>query len=83
MQISSPLLNPVIKFLTSFPNLEFFFRKLVSKFADLEFITAPHLIPSELPEEQVSFDFKNIFKQNSLCSLIIKAVLETLDSFND
>jgi len=28
------------------------FRKLVSKFADLEFITAPHLIPSDLPEEQ-------------------------------
>merc|ERR1719450_105077 len=28
------------------------FRKLVGKFADLDFITAPHLIPSDLPEEQ-------------------------------
>ena len=29
------------------------FRKLIAKFADLDFITAPHLIPSDLPEEQV------------------------------
>ena len=28
------------------------FRKLVGKVADLEFITAPHLIPSDNPEEQ-------------------------------
>ena len=29
------------------------FRKLVGKVAELEFITAPHLIPSDNPEEQV------------------------------
>ena len=29
------------------------FRKLVGKVADLEFITAPHIIPSDNPEEQV------------------------------
>ena len=29
------------------------FRKLIAKFADLDFITAPHLIPSDLPAEQV------------------------------
>ena len=39
------------------------FRKLVSKFADLDFITAPHLIPSDLPEEQVVlFQDNLIFK---------------------
>ena len=30
------------------------FRKLVGKFADLDFVTAPHLIPSENPDEQVT-----------------------------
>ena len=30
------------------------FRKLVGKFADLDFVTAPHLIPSENPDEQVA-----------------------------
>ena len=31
----------------------FLFRKLVGKYADLDFITAPHLIPSDNPDEQV------------------------------
>ena len=30
------------------------FRKLVGKYADLDFITAPHLIPSDNPDEQVN-----------------------------
>ena len=29
------------------------FRKLVGKVADLDFITAPHLVPSDKEEEQV------------------------------
>ena len=29
------------------------FRKLVGKVAELDFITAPHIIPSDNPEEQV------------------------------
>ena len=32
--------------------IKLLFRKLVGKFADLDFITAPHLIPSDIPEEQ-------------------------------
>ena len=31
-----------------------YFRKLVGKYADLDFITAPHLIPSDNPDEQVN-----------------------------
>ena len=34
----------------------FFFRKLIGKVAELEFITAPHIIPSDNPEEQVGED---------------------------
>ena len=31
-----------------------YFRKLVGRYADLDFITAPHLIPSDNPDEQVN-----------------------------
>ena len=31
-----------------------YFRKLVGKYADLDFITAPHPIPSDNPDEQVN-----------------------------
>ena len=37
------------------------FRKLVGKFADLDFITAPHLIPSDNPDEQVNIQILHSF----------------------
>ena len=42
-------------FILSISHVEIFlFRKLVGKYADLDFITAPHLIPSDNPDEQVN-----------------------------
>jgi hypothetical protein len=37
-------------------------RKLVGKHAELEFVTAPHIIPSDNPEEQVDGNLKSKFK---------------------
>ena len=38
-------------------------RKLVGKQAELEFITAPNIIPSNNPEEQVESNFLLRFKK--------------------